>query len=115
MGMDQQVWYYPYTDTPKDPKGIFREQSTTLKRYTNNRGRVTNAPGKPARRLKTMDQFTHQHLLIWIATRFIAEDRADVHNLIYDFLKEYPELPNEGRSWPEIHKLAERNALSRSN
>jgi len=62
-----------------------------------------------------MDQFTHQHLLIWIATRFIAEDRADVHNLIYDFLKEYPELPNEGRSWPEIHKLAERNALSRSN
>jgi len=61
-----------------------------------------------AQEFHQMDTFTHQHLMTWIQGKFIAEDQEPAYRAIRDFLQDYPELVDEGRSWTEIHTLATR-------
>ena len=58
---------------------------------------------------RVMDYETAEHFYLWIDGVHI-EDQHTVEQDIHAFLREYPEVVSEGRSWPEIRTLAERMA-----
>jgi len=58
-----------------------------------------------------MDKFTKAHLKIWLQKTCHRNEIQKTQNQILLFLKEYPEILDEGRSWPEIRNLAENMSI----
>ena len=55
-----------------------------------------------------MDRDTAEHFYSWLERTVPADHQHQVEQDIHAFLREYPSLPADGRSWPEIRNLAER-------
>jgi len=55
-----------------------------------------------------MDLYTETHFINWVAKTVPEEHQKETIGIILDFLKDYPELIEQGYSWPEIRILAER-------
>lgn len=54
-----------------------------------------------------MDEFTHRHLREWVQSTVPADDQEAVEKGIRAMVREYPELIEQGYSWPEIRRMAE--------
>jgi hypothetical protein len=59
------------------------------------------------RRNARMDDFTKKHLKTWLQESVFSGDRRHVGKIIREYVKRHPEALTEGRSWPEIQRLAE--------
>ncbi len=59
-----------------------------------------------------MDAFTKKHLKAWLQSNVFSDDRRRVGKLIRAYVKRYPEVIAESRSWPEILRLAEASGIN---
>ena len=57
----------------------------------------------------SMDRETAEHFYAWLDDAVAADEQHEVEQDIHALLRAYPELPAEGRSWPEMRALAARN------
>ena len=58
--------------------------------------------------MNVMDRSTAEHFYTWLESAVHIEEQHDVEQKIHTLLREYPELPNEGKSWPEMRDMADR-------
>jgi hypothetical protein len=57
-----------------------------------------------------MDSFTQDHLAAWAEYTLHDDERQAMVGRITSFVLHHPKLIADGRSWPEIVSLMERNA-----
>ena len=56
-----------------------------------------------------MDRETADHFYTWLDRTVALDEQHGVEQAIHRLLREYPEMIEQGRSWPEMRTLAERN------
>ena len=56
---------------------------------------------------KVMTRETAEHFYRWLESAVFAEDQHGVEQAIHALLRDQPDLIDEGKSWPEIRRMAE--------
>ena len=54
-----------------------------------------------------MDEFTKNHLEMWLTEKYGTTEKDQARNMIFGFLREYPEMLDD-HTWTEIRNLAEK-------
>jgi hypothetical protein len=64
------------------------------------------------KRRRNMDAFTKKHLKTWLQQAVFSGDRRKAGKLIRAYVKRDPEVLAQGKSWPEILRMAEASGIN---
>lgn len=56
---------------------------------------------------RVMDRDTAEHFYAWLDRYVHESDQHEVEQQIHALLREYPDLVEQGKSWPEMRTMAE--------
>lgn len=91
----------PYFERDTTKYSIFKISKKRPAYPVRNAKRIHNPRGG-------MDAFTKKHLEDWLQRTVDSRDRRHVGKIIRAFVAQHPDLIEQGRGWPEIRSLAER-------
>ena len=55
---------------------------------------------------RVMDYQQAEHFYNWLERKYLIEDQHEIEERIHAALREYPDLLERGKSWPEVLEYA---------